>query len=181
MKIDHDWVDIDVLVGDKHKAVFKKLNPNGKIPFVTLHDGNTLAESNAILGFLAEGTPWLPPSGIKRAKTYEWLFFEQYSHELFIAVARFIQYYQKMPAKRMAEYKECHVHGAHALNVMEHKLAKHGFFGGDDPSIADIALFAYTHVADQGGFELQKYPAIIRWIEDMKSILGYTPITERID
>ena len=115
-----------------------------KIPFVTLHDGNTLAESNAILGFLAEGTPWLPPSGIKRAKTYEWLFFEQYSHEPFIAVARFIQYYQKMPAERMAEYKECHVHGAHALNVMEHNLAKHGFFGGDDPSIADIAFFAYT-------------------------------------
>ena len=93
LKIDHDWVDIDVLAGDTHKAVFRKLNPNGKIPFVTLHDGNTLAESNAILGFLAEGTPWLPPSGIKRAKTYEWLFFEQYSHEPFIAVARFIQYY----------------------------------------------------------------------------------------
>ena len=71
--------------------------------------------------------------------------------------------------------------GAHALNVMEHNLAKHGFFGGDDPSIADIALFAYTHVADQGGFELQKYPAITRWIDDMKSIPGYTPITERID
>jgi len=181
LKIDHDWVDIDVLAGDTHKAVFRKLNPNGKIPFVTLHDGNTLAESNAILGFLAEGTPWLPPSGIKRAKTYEWLFFEQYSHEPFIAVARFIQYYQKMPAERMAEYKECHFHGAHALNVMEHSLAKHGFFSGDDPSIADIALFAYTHVADQGGFELQKYPAITRWIDDMKSIPGYTPITERID
>ena len=95
LKIDHDWVDIDVLAGDTHKAVFRKLNPNGKIPFVTLQDGNTLAESNAILGFLAEGTPWLPPSRIKRAKTYEWLFFEQYSHEPFIAVARFIHYYQK--------------------------------------------------------------------------------------
>ena len=71
-------------------------------------------------------------------------------------MARSIQYYQKMSAERMAEYKECHVHGAHALNVMEHNLAKHGFFGGDDPSIADIALFAYTHVADLGRFELQK-------------------------
>ena len=104
------------------------------------------------LGFLAEGTPWLPPSGIKHAITYEWLFFEQYSHEPFIAVARFIQYYQKIPAERMTEYKECHVHGAHALNVMEQNLEQHGFFGGDDPSIANIALFAYTHVADQGGF-----------------------------
>ena len=71
LKIDYDWVDIDVLAGDTHKAVFRKLNPNGKIPFVTLHDGNTLAESNANLGFLAEGIPWLPPSGIKRAKTYD--------------------------------------------------------------------------------------------------------------
>lgn len=74
LKIDHDWVDIDVLAGDTHKAVFRKLNPNGKIAFVTLHDGNTLAESNAILGFLTEGTPWLLPSEIKHAKTYEWLF-----------------------------------------------------------------------------------------------------------
>lgn len=76
LKIDHDWVDIDVLAGDTHKAFFRKLNPNGKIPFVTLHDGNTLAQSNAILGFLAEGTPWVAPSGIKCAKTYEWLFFD---------------------------------------------------------------------------------------------------------
>lgn len=147
------------MAGDTHKAVFKKLNPNGKIPFVTLNDGNTLAEADAILGFLAAGTPWLPTLGIKRAKTYEWLFFEQYSHEPFIAVARFIQYYQKMPAERMAEYKECHVHGAYAQNVIEHNSAKHGFFGGYGPSIADIALFAYTHVADQVGFELRKYPA----------------------
>ena len=120
-------------------------------------------------------------SGIKRAKTYEWLFFEQYSHEPFIAVARFIQYYQKMPTERIVEYKECHVHWAHALNVVEHNLAKHGFFGGDDPSIADIALFAYTPVAEQVGFELRKYPAITRWINDMKSLSGYTPITERLD
>ena len=75
-----------------------------------------------------------------------------------------------MPTERMQEYKECHVHGAHAPNVMEHDLVKHGFFGGNDPSIADIALFAYTHVADQGGFELQKYPAITRWIDNMKSL-----------
>ena len=81
----------------------------------------------------------------------------------------------------MTEYKECHFHGAHALNLMEQNLAKHGFFGGGDPSIADIALFAYTHVADQGGFELQKYPAMTRFIDVMKSLPGYTPITERID
>ena len=88
---------------------------------------------------------------------------------------------KKCPPNAWRNIKECHVHGAHALNVMEHNLAKHGFFGGDDPNIADIALFAYTHVADQGGFELQNYPAITRWIDDMKSIPGYTPITERID
>ena len=86
-----------------------------------------------------------------------------------------------MPAERMAEYKECHVHGAYALNVMEHNSAKHGFFGGYGPSIADIALFAYTHVADQVGFELRKYPAITRWVDHMKSLSGYTPITERLD
>ena len=74
LKIDHDWVDIDVLAGETQKTIFRKLNPNGKIPLVTLHDGNTLAESNAILGFLAEGTPWMPAAGIARAKTYEWLF-----------------------------------------------------------------------------------------------------------
>ena len=176
LKIDHDWVDINVLAGDTQKTLFRKLNPNGKIPMLTLHDGNTLAESNAILGFLAEGAPWLPPSGIERAKTYEWLFFEQYSHEHFIAVARFIQSYQKMPTERVQEYKECHLHGTHALNVMEHNLLKQAFFGGKNPSIADIALFAYTHVADQGGFDLSSYPNIGRWINDVKSIPGYTPI-----
>jgi glutathione S-transferase len=179
LKIDHDWVDIDVLAGETQKTIFRKLNPNGKIPLVTLRDGNTLAESNAILGFLAEGTPWMPSAGIARAKTYEWLFFEQYSHEPYIAVARFIQYYQNMPAERVAEYKQCKIDGAHALNVMEHNLSKHAFFGGATPSIADIALFAYTHVADQGGFDLQSYPAISRWILDMQSVPGYTPIRAR--
>jgi len=134
---------------------------------VTLHDGNTLAESHAILGYLAEGTPWMPSAGIARAKTYEWLFFEQYSHEPYIAVARFIQYYQNMPAERVAEYKQCKIDGAHALNVMEHNLSKHAFFGGATPSIADIA------------FDLQSYPAISRWIVDMKSVPGYTPIRAR--
>ena len=84
-----------------------------------------------------------------------------------------------MPAERFAEYKQCKIDGAHALNVMEHNLSKHAFFGGATPSIADIALFAYTHVADQGGFDLQSYPAISRWILDMQSVPGYTPIRAR--
>ena len=143
-------------------AIFRKLNPNGKIPFVTLHDGNTLAESNAILGF------WPATSGIKRAKTYEWLFFEQYSHEPFIAVARFIQYYQKMPAERMAEYKECHVHGAHALNVMEHNLQNTDFSAEMIPA-SRISLCSPTPTLRIRADLVQKYPAITRWIDDMKS------------
>ena len=93
------------------KPSSKKLNPNGKIPFVTLNDGNTLAEANAILGFLAAGTPWLPTLGIKPAKTYEWFFFEQYSHEPFIAVARFIQYYQKCPPNAWRNIKNAMLMG----------------------------------------------------------------------
>ena len=109
-------------------------------------------------------------SGIKRAKTYERLFSNNIIMNPLSPWRGSFSIIKKCPPNAWRNIKECHVHGAHALNVMEHNLAKHGFFGGNDPSIADIALFAYTHIADQGEFELQKYPAITRWIDKMKSL-----------
>ncbi|ORT48785.1 glutathione S-transferase [Vibrio sp. qd031] len=173
LNIEHQWMHINILEKETHTDEFLALNPNGKIPTVVLDDQRVLCESNAILGYFAEGTDFLPTDTYQKAKVYEWLFFEQYSHEPYIAVARFIQKYQGMPPERLDEYHSLQAGGHKALRIMEQQLSKSTFLVGDTLTIADIGLYAYTHVADEGGFNLDNYPNIARWIQSIASLDGY--------
>ncbi|WP_165664529.1 glutathione S-transferase family protein [Metapseudomonas otitidis] len=160
----YQWVPVDILKGETRSEAFLALNPNGKIPVLELEDGTTLWESNAILNFLAEGSDLLPTEPRLRTQVLQWQFFEQYSHEPYVAVARFIKRYQGMPAERAEEYQVCLVRGYKALRVMEQQLSRTPYLVGDTYSIADIALYAYTHVAEEGGFDLSGFPAIQSWM-----------------
>lgn len=160
----YQWVPVDILKGETQSEAFLALNPNGKIPVLELEDGTTLWESNAILNFLAEGSELLPTEPRLRTQVLQWQFFEQYSHEPYVAVARFIKRYQGMPAERAEEYQVCLVRGYKALRVMEQQLSRTPYLVGDTYSIADIALYAYTHVAEEGGFDLSGFPAIQAWM-----------------
>ena len=174
--LEHEWRHVDVMAGETRTPEFARLNPNAKIPVLELADGTRLAESNAILNFLAEGTPFLPSDRLERARVLQWQFFEQYSHEPYIAVARFINKYLGLPAERLAEYQAKQVGGHKALAVMESHLQGRAFFVGGGPTIADLSLFAYTHVADEGGFDLAGYPAIREWIARVQSLPGSIPM-----
>jgi glutathione S-transferase len=167
--IAHEWVPVDILKGETQSEAFLAKNPNGKIPVLELEDGTCLWESNAILNFLADGTEFLPSEPRLRTQVLQWQFFEQYSHEPYIAVARFIQLYQGLPEARRKEYEECHIRGHKALKVMERQLQRTPYLVGEQYSIADIALYAYTHVADEGGFDLGPYPAIRTWLDRVAS------------
>jgi glutathione S-transferase len=170
---EYQWVAVDILNGETETEDFLAKNPNGKIPVLELEDGTCLWESNAILNFLAEGTPYLLTEPRLRTQMLQWQFFEQYSHEPTIAVARFIQFYLGLPEERMDEYRKLHKRGYKALKVMEQQLQRTPFLVGESFSIADIALYAYTHVADQGGFDLTQFPAIERWLERIRQQPGY--------
>ncbi|GLZ87719.1 glutathione S-transferase [Metapseudomonas resinovorans] len=165
----YQWVPVDILKGETERPEFLEKNPNGKIPVLELEDGTTLWESNAILNFLAEGSALLPAEPRLRTQVLQWQFFEQYSHEPYVAVARFIQLYKGMPEDRLEEYKVCQVRGNKALKVMEKQLQRTPYLVGDRYSIADIALYAYTHVAHEGGFDLSGYPAILAWLDRVAS------------
>ncbi|MDX1722421.1 MAG: glutathione S-transferase family protein [Pseudomonas sp.] len=167
--IAHEWVPVDILKGETQSEAFLAKNPNGKIPVLELEDGTCLWESNAILNFLADGTEFLPSEPRLRTQVLQWQFFEQYSHEPYIAVARFIQLYQGLPEARRKEYEECHIRGHKSLKVMERQLQRTSYLVGEQYSIADIALYAYTHVADEGGFDLGPYPAIRTWLDRVAS------------
>ncbi|MEO1200659.1 MAG: glutathione S-transferase family protein [Pseudomonadota bacterium] len=162
--------DVDIREGATRTPDFLAINPNGKVPVLALPDGRTLAESNAILVYLAHGSPLLPEERFERAKVMEWLFFEQYSHEPYIAVARYwLSLHpggREMQAARISDWLE---HGHRALGVMERHLDTNGFFVGGRYTIADTALYAYTHVAEDGDFELERYPAIRAWFERVKA------------
>lgn len=166
---DHDWIPIDILKGETRTDDFKTKNANAKIPILELEDGRYLAESNAILYFLARGSGYLPDEPYTRAKVLQWQFFEQYSHEPYIAVARFINKYLGLPAEREAEYQSLQAGGHKALTVMEQQLSASPYLTGDSYTIADISLYAYTHVAHEGGFALAQYPAVERWLQRIRS------------
>ncbi|WP_313089622.1 glutathione S-transferase family protein [Pseudomonas sp.] len=161
---DYEWVPVDILRGESREPSFLKKNPNGKIPVLELDDGTCLWESNAILNFLAEGSAFLPTDPRLRTQVLQWQFFEQYSHEPFLAVARFIKVYLGLPDDRLEEYAAKQLDGYHALDVMEQQLLRTPYLVGDGYSIADVALYAYTHVAEEGGFHLDNYPAITAWL-----------------
>ena len=173
LQIAHDWVSVDILAGEAASAEFALLNTNRKIPLLQLADGRTLAESNAILNFLARGSILEPEDDFGRAKVQQWQFFEQYSHEPYIAVARFIALYLGLPENRRDEYESKQQGGHKALAVMDQQLQQTPFLVGDELTTADISLYAYTHVAHEGGFELTPYPAIQGWLSRVQATLGY--------
>ena len=164
LDIPHEWIHVDILAGETRTDDFLAMNQNGRIPVLDLDNGEYLWESNAILNFLADGTRYLPGDPFARAKVLQWQSFEQYSHEPFIAVARFIAKYLGMPEDRRAEYESKHEGGYRALAIMEQQLSATQFLVAEELTIADISLYAYTHVAGEGGFELDRFPAIRRWI-----------------
>lgn len=167
------WVEIDSAAGQTRTTEYLALNPNGKVPLLEVGPGRCLAESNAILCYLAEGSPLLPQDAWQRAQALQWLFFEQYSHEPYIAVARFICRWLAPDHARRAELPRLHERGAQALAVMEQHLARQPFFAGEDYSVADIALFAYTHAAADGGFDLGVYPQVGRWLDRVRAQPGF--------
>lgn len=170
---EYEWVPVNILNGETQTPAFLEKNPNGKIPVLELDDGTCLWESNAILNFLADGFRYLPSEPRLRTQVLQWQFFEQYSHEPSVAVARFIQFYLGLPAERMVEYRAMQKSGYRALAVMEQQLHRTPFLVGDNFSIADIALYAYTHVAHQGGFDLEPYTGIRRWLKRVEAEPGY--------
>ncbi|PAU59523.1 glutathione S-transferase [Pseudomonas sp. PIC25] len=165
----YEWVPVDILKGETRTPEFLEKNPNGKIPVLELDDGSCLWESNAILNFLAEGTEFLPTEPRLRTQVLQWQFFEQYSHEPYVAVARFIMLYLGLPEERRAEFEEKRKGSYKALDVMERQLLRTPYLVGDRYSIADVALYAYTHVAHEGGIDLQGYPAIRAWMDRVAS------------
>lgn len=165
-----EWVHVDILAGESQTEAFRQKNPNGKIPVLELDDGRTLSESNAILNYLADGTRFLPNDAWQRARALQWQFFEQYSHEPYIAVARYIALYLGLPDERRAEYEAKQAGGNKALSVMNEHLSAHPFFVGSGPTVADIALYAYTHVAGDGGFDLSRYPAVAQWCARIEAL-----------
>ncbi|MBH8551340.1 glutathione S-transferase family protein [Nostocaceae cyanobacterium CENA357] len=178
MGMPFERIEINILKGETRTPEFLSKNPNGKIPVLEVASGKYLAESNAILVYLSEYTEFLPYDRFLRAQVFQWLFFEQYSHEPFIATSRFL-------TSILGKAKEYHVAieqkrepGYAALKVMENHLISRTFFVDERYTIADIALFAYTHVADEGGFDLAKFPAIQAWIERVKAQPSYISITQ---
>ncbi len=160
----YQWVELDTRSGLTRSSEFLAKNPNGRVPLLELEPGQFLAESDAILFYLAEGTAFWPQHKRARAEVLQWMFFEQYSHEPYIAVARFICTMLPAGHARRSELPRLYERGVQALAVMEQHLAQRAFFVADAYSIADIALYAYTHAAGEGGFELRRYPAIGAWL-----------------
>ena len=171
-----DWIDIDILKGECRTASFLEKSANGKIPLLELDDGRILSESNAIMHYLAAGTQLIPTSPYAFASLLQWQFFEQYSHEPYIAVARYINVYLGLPDNRRAEFEAKQAGGYQALAVMERQLNKTPYLIGNAISLADISLFAYTHVAHEGGFDLSAYPAIRNWISLIQNQPGFVPM-----
>ncbi|MBD2388743.1 glutathione S-transferase family protein [Cylindrospermum sp. FACHB-282] len=173
-------VEVNIIKGETRTTEFLSKNANGKIPLLEIKPGQYLAESNAILVYLSEGTEFLPYDRFLRAQVLQWLFFEQYSHEPFIATSRFWisilgkaeEYREAIQQKREPGYA--------ALKVMENHLKAHIFLVAERYTIADIGLFAYTHVADEGGFDLTQFPAIQAWIERVKAQSRYISITQEV-
>jgi len=177
LKLPYRWVEVDSTRGETRSAEFLARNPNGKVPTLGLEDGSYLPESDAILYYLAEGTGLLPADRLGRARALQWMFFEQYSHEPYIAVARFILYYLPPDSPRRAELPRLQERGYQALGVMEQHLGREPFFAGVY-SIADIALFAYTHCAADGGFELARYPAVSAWLARVRGQPGFVALSQ---
>jgi glutathione S-transferase len=172
-------VHVDILKGETRTESFLARNRNHRVPLIEWPDGRRLAESDAILWYLSDGTPFLPQDPWERAQVLQWMFFEQYSHEPYIAVARFWHFAGLLEQNRALLPAKMEG-GNHALDVMERHLDSCTFFVGDKYTIADIALYAYTHVAGEGGFDLEKFPAVERWLERVRTQPAHVKITDEV-
>jgi glutathione S-transferase len=171
-------VEVPLPMSPPAAAEYRTLSPLGRTPALVLDDGQVLAESNAILWYLGEGTPLVPADRLGRARALQWMFWEQYDHEPYIAVLRSWLRYFGVPEGRAGEIEMRRKRGWAALDVMERHLAAEPFFVGGRYGVADIALYAYTHVADEGGFSLERYPAIRAWIDRVRGQPGHIAITD---
>ncbi len=171
------WLETDSNAGATRTPEFLSMNPNGKVPIVELDDGARITESNAILSHFAEGTAWLPAPGLPRTRVFEWLFFEQYSHEPYVAVARNWIHYLKAKDRYADRLPDIWERGHRALGVMELRLGTHSWLTDSGMTVADIALFAYTHVAEEGEFNLAPYPGLRAWLDRVRSHPGVRPLS----
>ena len=176
--VQYERRDVDVVDRSNRRELLGSLNPALRVPTLVLDDGRALGESGAILWYFGEGTRFVPKDPYERAQVLQWMFFEQYDHEPAIAVVRFLLAYSGLPREQVTERAEARrPAGYRALDAMERHLADRSWFVGDSMTLADIALYAYTHVAGEGGFDLGSYPAIRAWLDRVAAEPGHVPIT----
>jgi glutathione S-transferase len=168
--------EVDVVDRTQPRDDLAGLSPTRRVPTLVLDDGRPLAESNAILLYFGEGTRFVPGDAYDRAQMLQWMFWEQYDHEPAIAVARFLKTYSGRPELYEAQRDQLHRRGAKALDAMERHLAAREWFAGDAMSLADIVLYAYTHAADEGGFDLEPCPAVRAWLDRVAAEPGHVAI-----
>jgi glutathione S-transferase len=174
--IPYERHSLDVIDRSDRPDLIGHLNPALRVPTLVLDDGRALAESNAIIWYLADGTPWIPEDAFERAQVLQWQFFEQYDHEPTIAVARFMLSVSGEPERYAAELPGKQAGGYRALDAMERHLQGRAYLVGDSPTLADISLYGYTHVADEAGLDLSGYPAIRAWLDKIAALPGHVTI-----
>lgn len=174
--VDFRWIEIDITRGETRTEEFQRLNPSGQVPSVILADGRNLSQSNAIISYLADGSSLVPKDAYARAKVLQWLFWEQYSHEPYVAVRRWRKTYLQLPEDEIDA--ALLPKGRRALGVMEMALLESEFLAGPDLTIADIALVAYTRLAHEGGFDLSEFPNVRAWVHRVERELGLEPAQE---
>ena len=166
----YEWVPTDIVAGETRTPAFLGMNPAGQVPLLVLDDGRALAQSNAIIAYLAEGSSLLPEDTYQRAKVFEWLFWEQYSHEPYVAVCRFVMVYEGRGPQAREPWRVERAEAA--LDLMEESLTGQEWLAGDEMTIADISLLAYTRLAHEGGFDLSGRPSLTAWISRSERALG---------
>ncbi|MGD8330936.1 MAG: glutathione S-transferase family protein [Acidobacteriota bacterium] len=178
LDLPYERIELSVTDRSNREEVLGDKNPALRIPTLQLDDGRWLGESNAIMHYLAEGTPYLPDGRYERAETLQWMFFEQYDHEPNVAVARFLLHYVDDPTAHVDTIAAKQQLGRKAIGAMERRLREHDFLAADRYTIADIALYAYTHVADEAGIDLAEFPDVQTWIERVAAQPGHVRITD---
>jgi glutathione S-transferase len=179
--IELDVHEVDTFRGESRTPEFLGLNRVGQIPVLVLEDDSVLPESNAILCHLAEGSAWLPAAGYARSRVLSWLFFEQYSHEPYVATPRFLLRHTAPDHPRRAELGWRQARGKQALQILDQALGESPFLVGASPTVADIALFAYTHRADEGGFDLAEFPNVVAWLGRVRELPGFVPMVPPVE
>ncbi len=170
LRLPYQWRETDTRKGETRTPSFLAMNPNGQVPVLAVDPQTFLVESNAILWYLGEGTSLVPEDRFQRARVLQWMFFEQYSHEPAIAVARYLRMFLKRDDDpRLPDLQK---RGYAALGVMDRHLTQREYFAGDSLSIADLVLYAYTHKADEGGFDIAPYPAVVAWLDRVAAAPG---------